>query len=292
LTLPKHTPYLNGQGGVRIGLKPINEENWLEIDGKFKDEINLKKNLLSSNKTEVLQSSTDSQAAQEELLELITNHLEEYHSDKYDFDGKIIHVKATKESVDLLNKDLVPIETASLLVQEDLILMNPRGDEFYLEAASLSAPSHWSLTDKFSKNLMNVHEGVPNYKEKIGNRVNQIFNKLPTDKILERLNWSLFDSPNLFQPVRSKTHIKIKKKVVKDLYLRVERQTIRKLPVHGSIVFTIRVHVDPLLSISKNQDLLNGLDLAIKNLPQEMKDYKSINKIEKEVLAWIQDLKN
>ena len=292
MTLPKHTPYLNGQGGVRIGLKPINEENWLEIDGKFKDEINLKKNLLSSNKTEVLQSSTDSQAAQEELLELITNHLEEYHSDKYDFDGKIIHVKATKENVDLLNKDLVPIETASLLVQEDLILMNPRGDEFYLEAASLSAPSHWSLTDKFSKNLMNVHEGVPNYKEKIGNRVNQIFNKLPTDKILERLNWSLFDSPNLFQPVRSKTHVKIKKKVVKDLYLRVERQTIRKLPVHGSIVFTIRVHVDPLLSISKNQDLLNGLDLAIKNLPQEMKDYKSINKIEKEVLAWIQDLKN
>ena len=39
MTLPKHTPYLNGQGGVRIGLKPINEENWLEIDDKFKDEI-------------------------------------------------------------------------------------------------------------------------------------------------------------------------------------------------------------------------------------------------------------
>jgi len=292
LTLPKHTPYLNGKGGVRIGLKPINEENWLEIDDKFKNEINLKKSLLSSKKKEVLQSSSDSQAAQEELLELITNHLEEYHSDKYDFDGKIIHVKATKESIDLLSKELVPIETASLLVQEDLILMNPRGDKFYLEAASLSAPSHWSLTDKFSKNLMNIHEGVPSYKEKIGNRVNQIFNKLPTDKILERLNWSLFDSPNLFQPVRNTTHVKIKKKIVEELYLRVERQTIRKLPVHGSIVFTIRVHVDPLLSISKNHDLLNGLDLAIKNLPQEMKDYKSINKIEEEVLTWIQDLKN
>ena len=91
--------------------------------------------------------------------------------------------------------------------------MNPRGDKFYLEAASLSAPSHWSLTDKFSKNLMNIHEGAPSYKEKIGNRVNQIFNKLPTDKILERLNWSLFDSPNLFQPVRNTTHVKIKKKI-------------------------------------------------------------------------------
>ena len=34
------------------------------------------------------------------------------------------------------------------------------------------------------------------------------------------------------------------------------------------------------------------LDLAIKNLPQEMKNYKSINKIEEEVLTWIQDLKN
>ena len=41
MALPKHTPYQNGKGGVRIGLKPINTKNWLEIDDKFNNDNNL-----------------------------------------------------------------------------------------------------------------------------------------------------------------------------------------------------------------------------------------------------------
>ena len=38
-------------------------------------------------------------------------------------------------------------------------------------------------------------------------------------------------------------------KAVADLHLRVERQTIRKLPQTGAVVFTIRICVDPLAPI-------------------------------------------
>jgi|TARA_B110000438_G_scaffold251125_1_gene255373 hypothetical protein len=292
LVLPKYTPYLNGQGGVRIGLKPIEENSWLEIDDNFKNEIEIKKNLLLSNRNKVLQFSESSVPAQKELLELVINHLKKYYPDKYDFDEKFIHVKALNETFDLTKEDSTPIKIASMLVQEDLVLMMPKEDEFYLEAASLVAPSHWSLIEKFSKSLMNVHEGVPGYKEKIGSRVNQIFNKLPTDRILERLNWSIYDSPELFQPEDHKKHVKFKKKSIKDFYLRVERQTIRKLKQNGSIVFTIRVHVDPLVSISKNQNLLSSLEMAINKLPKDTKEYKALDQIEEEVLNWIGGLKN
>ena len=44
---PKHTPYLDGQGGVKIGLSPIAESSWLELDDKFEQEILFKKNLLN-----------------------------------------------------------------------------------------------------------------------------------------------------------------------------------------------------------------------------------------------------
>jgi hypothetical protein len=47
--------------------------------------------------------------------------------------------------------------------------------------------------------------------------------------------------------------------------------------------------VDPLLSISKEKDLLEDLNLAIASLPQEMKEYKAIDQIEKEVINWIQE---
>ena len=288
MALPKHTPYQNGKGGVRIGLKPINTKNWLEIDDNFKNENNLKKNLLSSRRHEVFQANDNSHSAQKELLKMVTEHLKKYHSEKYSFKDQNIFIKATGESINLLDSNTPPIETASLLVQEDLILMMPKENKFYLEAAVLTSPSHWSLVEKFSKNLIDLHEGVPGYEEKIGSRVDEIFNKLPSDRILERLNWSIYDSPELFQPVGSKPEVTMKRKDIRDLHLRVERQTIRKIPDQGSIVFTVRVHVDPLLSISKEQDLLDDLNLAIANLPQEMKEYKAIDQIEKEVTDWIQ----
>lgn len=288
MALPKHTPYQNGKGGVRIGLKPINTKNWLEIDDNFKNENNLKKNLLSSRRHEVFQANDNSHSAQKELLKMVTEHLKKYHSEKYSFKDQNIFIKATGESINLLDSNTPPIETASLLVQEDLILMMPKKNKFYLEAAVLTSPSHWSLVEKFSKNLIDLHEGVPGYEEKIGSRVDEIFNKLPSDRILERLNWSIYDSPELFQPVGSKPEVTMKRKDIRDLHLRVERQTIRKIPDQGSIVFTVRVHVDPLLSISKEQDLLDDLNLAIANLPQEMKEYKAMDQIEKEVTDWIQ----
>ena len=287
--LPKHTPYQNGKGGVRIGLKPINTKNWLEIDDNFKNENNLKKNLLSSKRHEVFQANDNSISAQKELLKMITEHLEKYHAEKYSFKEQSILIKATGETINLLDKNTPPIETASLLVQEDLILMMPKENKFYLDAAVITSPSHWSLVEKFSKNLIDLHEGVPGYEEKIGSRVDEIFNKLPSDRILERLNWSIYDSPELFQPVGSKPEVTMKRKDIRDLHLRVERQTIRKLSDQGPIVFTVRVHVDPLLSISKEKDLLEDLNLAIASLPQEMKEYKAIDQIEKEVINWLQE---
>jgi len=43
LRLPIHTPYKNGEGGVKVGLEPIKESDWLEIDDLFNSEIELKK---------------------------------------------------------------------------------------------------------------------------------------------------------------------------------------------------------------------------------------------------------
>jgi len=288
LPLPKHTPYLDGQGGVKIGLSPIPESAWLELDNKFEEEILLKKNLLNTNRDKVLKISKGSEDEQEEILESILNYLQKFHSDKYKFSKDSIYIKSTNDLYDL-RQFKNPIELASLLVQEDLVLMSPKENKFYLEAASLSAPSHWSLTEKFSKSLMNLHDGVPGYKEDIGKRVDEIFNKLPTERILERYNWSIYDDPKLFQPVHSKPFVEFKETKPNKLFLRVERQTIRKLPKYETILFTIRVHVDPIESILNDNHVLKSLKMAVENLSGPMKEYKSINQFEKSLIDWLED---
>jgi len=288
LQLPKYTPYLDGQGGVKIGLNPISESKWLEIDDKFGEEIRLKEELLTTNRSEVLQIIEGSEEEQDEILESILSFLQKFHSEKYKFTNDSVYVERTNDLYKH-NQFKNPIELATLLVQEDLILMRPKEGKFYLEAASLSAPSHWSLAEKFSKSLMDLHDGVPGYKEDIGKRVDEIFKKLPTERIFERYNWSIYDDPKLFQPVHSKPFVEFKETKPSKLFLRVERQTIRKLPIHGTVLFTIRVHVDPIESILKDKHALKSLKMAVENLSGPMKKYKSIDQFEKSLVVWLKD---
>ena len=288
MTLPKYTPYLDGQGGVKIGLSPISESKWLEIDNKFEEEIRLKKKLLKTNRNDVLQITQGSEDKQNEILESIVSYLQKFHSDIFKVTKDSVYIESTNDLYKL-NQFKNPIELASLLVQEDLVMMSPKEDKFYLEAASLSAPSHWSLTEKFSKSLMDLHHGVPGYKEDIGQRVDEIFNRLPAERILERFNWSIYDDPKLFQPVHSKPFVEFKESKPSKLFLRVERQTIRKLPVYGTVLFTIRVYVDPIESILNDEHTLASLKMAVENLSGPMKKYKSIDQLEKTLLLWLKD---
>ena len=72
------------------------------------------------------------------------------------------------------------------------------------------------------------------------------------------------------------------------LFIRVERQTIRRLPISHAVIFTVRVHVYPLSSIKDDLNKLIDLRLAIENLPKQMKIYKALDQIEKPILGWLE----
>ena len=277
---PLHTPYKNGEGGVKVGLEPVEEPKWLEIDELFSSEIEEKKILYKIKHQEVYQESSDSFDSQEELLNLLRKHINKFYPE---------HLKQNEPKG---NKNLSPLETASLLVQEDLVLMVPHKKEYLLGAASLCAPSSWSLKEKFSKSLLMLHKDVPSYSSKIGSRVNNIFINLPEERIFQRFNWSIYETPILFQPAESKSYVERSKEINQEnagdkLFIRVERQTIRRLPVSRSIIFTIRVHVDPLNSIKKDISLVQDLKKAILDLDVSMKAYKSIDQINQPLIDWL-----
>ena len=276
MSLPKHTPYRHGEGGVKVGLEPIEEADWLEIDNLFDSEIELKKKLYESNYKEIHQELDLSLKSQHELLEILKTHLNQYHPS---------HKIATTETS-------APLKIASLMVQEDLVLMLPEEEKYFLGAASLCAPSNWSLKEKFNGSLIELHKDVPSYEKKIGSRVNNLFNKLPNNRIFQRFNWSIYEEATLFQPARSKSVVERSKSITDKnagdrLFIRVERQTIRRLPETQAVAFTIRVHVDPLSSIKEDLSLVRDLRKALKNLSEGMKRYKSLGLIETPLVGWL-----
>ena len=57
------------------------------------------------------------------------------------------------------------------------------------------------------------------------------------------------------------------------LRLRVERQTLRRLPRTGAIVFTIRVYMTPLEELVKEPDVPGRLASAIRSWPDDVARY-------------------
>ena len=156
-----------------------------------------------------------------------------------------------------------PLARAALLIQEDLVLMRKSPEGWRLVAASLCFPSAWNLREKFGKPLHEVHAPVPGFGGGTRNAglIDRMFDNLRPDHSVMRWNWSLYGDAKLHHPASDHG---LKKRfgdgnLAGNVTLRLERQTLRKLPKSGDILFTIRIYVDPLEVLAK---LPNGKALA------------------------------
>src|SRR5690606_6840460 len=71
------------------------------------------------------------------------------------------------------------------------------------------------------------------------------------------------------------------------LWLRIERQTLRRLPQSNAILFTIRVYSNPLYTLSDQPEIAQRLASAISGLDEAMRDYKSLRPLLAPTLAWL-----
>jgi hypothetical protein len=171
---------------------------------------------------------------------------------------------------------------AAQLVQDDLVLMraSPRG--WRLVAASLCFPSAWSLTEKFRLPMDEIHAHVPHFPGRMGERVARIFDNLKVDQPVWRLNWSIYDDADLHHPESKqgpRAWAGAEGRFGETAFIRVERQTLRRLPASGDILFTIRIYVDPVglfRTHPRGADLARGLRSQLLGLDDSQLRYKGL----------------
>ena len=126
-------------------------------------------------------------------------------------------------------------------MQEDICLLQKRGDEHVLTAAILCFPASWTLAEKFDRPLIGIHEPVDEYTDNIAARVQRLFNGLRAGRPLMRQNCLFYEDAALFQP-RSMADRRDKKARILG-YVRTERQCLLRLPVSDTVAFTIHTTV-------------------------------------------------
>jgi len=115
--------------------------------------------------------------------------------------------------------------------------------------------------------------------------------KVKPGHIASRLNWSVLDDPAMYQPTgkwREATNSAITPdNAGETLYLRVERQTLRRLPQSDAILFGIRVHSYLLGRAITKPEHAARLAEAVRALPEATIHYKSLKAFGPALLAWL-----
>ena len=288
---PLYMPFDKGRFRLSMGIVALDLDEWLQPDEYFYKELLEKEALLANQKSEVFQSIQGSQLAQQEVLDLIIDYMNRFHSELVRIDGDKIFVDGIKRNFSRKEFTEMPLDLAGRVVQEDLCIMAPGDTGYTLEAASLCFPSRWRLIDKIGKRMVDIHSPVPDYENKLARPVDRFFDKLDINKPVWRVNWSLTDDPDLYQPIRKTStdySRSINSKNAGDLiFLRCERQTLRRLPHTGWILFSIKTYVDKVSALVYQPEALVALAHSVKNMSTDMQQYKNIAPYRKQLLEYL-----
>lgn len=274
----QHTPYDGSSQPFTVGLKPVGEDHWLEPDPFLESHLAEKERLFAEARDTVFRAEPDTGAAQQEVLALVCHHLASRHADTHRVSSDEVELLGSGRRVALT--DEAALLTASRLVQEDLVLMRPGPDGYRLAAASLCFPSSWSLAEKFGQSMTGIHDNVPGFNGgRMGQMVARIFGNLQPGQLLGRFNWSIYPDGELHHPQPKQIRVEIEDGALAHLFLRVERQTLRRLPGSGDILFTIKIHHDPLAALERQDDrvtLAAGLRRQLLALDPDQLAYKGL----------------
>jgi hypothetical protein len=297
-----HLPFEEPPFRMTLDVDKTSEKDWFEVgdDNERSLQMAEKARLLTSRHSDIFMADDRALEASQATLDLMLDHLPVYWPDHYSKSDKAINLKVRsgfKESelaIESTLSRLHPLDFAARLVQEDLVIMLPPDPDkgktgWWLAAGSVAFPSRWNLKEKFGKPMSEIHSPVPFYDTRLEKSVNKFFNSMPPERIFSRRNWSVHDRPTLFQDGsedKNKSAIN-SENAGKKLWLRVERQTLRKILGIGAIVFTIRIHLRKLEEIVAIEGVAERLASALKALPNEMQIYKQTQEFSSAIQTYL-----
>ena len=280
------TPYDGSSRLFTVGLKVLDPAEWIDVDDNLRQHLDEKDRLANTVPDRIFAAEAGSEAAQAEVLHMLADALPARFPHIYQRLGPVIEIVPAFRRV-RLDDPFPPLLIAGGLVQEDLVLMRKGPGGWYLSAAHLSFPSSWRLHEKFLKPMHDIHAPVPGFSGSTRNAdlIERMFDNLRPDTPVIRWNWSLHADDALYHP-ESPPQWRFGDRV--EPWFRVERQTLRKLPQSGAIVFTIRIYIDPLAALESHAGaagIAAALAQQLADLTPEQAEYKGLTAERERLIA-------
>lgn len=259
-----YTPFDTARTRHPPGLSPLDPAEWVVVHTDYAAQMAYRTDLLAREAATVLAALPGSEAAALDLYGAVLDHL----AARADFQvgDQIMRPDGAQVAPDP-NR---PLQTLCLLTAEDWCLMLPPEEdgEYTLGAAILCFPSRWLLSEKIGRPMTDIHEPVEEYDDALARRVNRMFQAIKPGRPMVRHNWLIHGDPELYRPIgrHDKTR-RVREEPWTTIYLRTERQTLRRLPKTGAVAFGIKTSICPISALDAVQSA--ALDEALAEKDQD-----------------------
>lgn len=247
-------PQARDAARLRVGARPLTSSRWVSaVDDDWPATLAMKQKLIAERPEDVVAWTPGAQEACEEAAAGVA--------------ASIGANLPAGEGIDAL-------VDASLMVADDLCVLRDDGAGLRLAAGVVCSPNRWRLREKLGRTMSGVHGPVARYGDDLASPVDAMLARLTVERPVWRINWGVANHPSLFQPVTPPATPDVDPG---RLWFRVEWQTLRRLPVTGAVMFSIRTFVEPLSSLAgRPRELVQDFSDLVAKLPDDVAEYKSI----------------
>ncbi|KAL5338450.1 hypothetical protein BJX70DRAFT_388520 [Aspergillus crustosus] len=270
---------------VMMDIRKLDVENWLTLDKNYLDEHVVRSQLLEQERQKVFQCLPESYdaclEALEEVVEFLTQRFANMFERKKHSETTTVYNRMTGETFVYggeKTNQMDPLEIAVRLTMEDLsILMKNEDEEYYLAASASLFPVGWTVQDRIGWTISQLHNPVPLWHQQVANSVSKFLCRLTPDSPMERSNYFVEvkrPDEDLFETLYRPTTLSEDNPnpSPKDIVVRRERQTFRRLPRTGAIVFGVKTFLTTLEELPMQE--LQNLAREVKSWPEHVGEYK------------------
>ncbi|KAF8636548.1 hypothetical protein AX17_003360 [Amanita inopinata Kibby_2008] len=264
---------------------------WLELESTYQERIAQRQELYKKHGKAIIDQLPGSEQACKELMQMVVQFLCTRYPNQFTlnlrtgtFHNRILDVRCSIRDTEPLVFLLNHVPEDFLITQRD-----EKTGLYYLRAAVSCSAVGWQLREKMGSSLSEIHGPVPDYQEKMqmsmDRRVSKsFFSKMTCDKPIQRGSWSFeVGQPLYLQPGDADWSLRETQSPnlrIEDIFLRVDWQTLRRLPVTRAIVFNFKALFTPVTEFRKEPYIPRLLSKVLKEAKPSFLEYKSCRHIE------------
>jgi hypothetical protein len=270
------------------------------MEAQYASNMREKRERLAAFTQQYYRTLPSSLPAQHELHERVTAHLLDDHPKRFTRVNSAIKSLDTGIEYDLGDR-AEPLLQLSNMIEEDFMLIEEVDGHPRITAASNVYSTSGRLVASVGRAIDWAHALVPGLTEALGRRIDRVISSIHAANPCERFNWQITPMPSIFFPrddphaanaaAMHGIHEKLRSTPERAgdlLWMRVERQTLSRLPETRAVAFSLHTYSDSLSAIRSDPASLGALLALLRAYSSERLKYSEMNIIREPIVAWLE----